>query len=338
MADRPILFSSVMVLALLDGRKSQTRRILKPQPIGAPWFWEGDDVDLTPGWLDGYEQGREPCGAPTREVNNPLPVRFAKGDRLWVRESIGRRPASFLGIKATNGVESAYYAASDDDEVVTSTGFNICPWWKAKGGLSAIHMPRWASRLTLTVTDVRVERLQAITEADCLAEGAPADRYVLVGLGDPLDGIMVAEPGQPHLKMTPRNWCRELWGDINGAGSWDANPWVVAVSFKPERRNIDAEPMPYLIWSNVHGAWWGPNRAGYYATLSFAGRYTREEAIEQCANGRDGFGAARRPPELPVREIDAINRGNRSIDDLVLKEDRAECRARDLSRKPKVTA
>jgi hypothetical protein len=122
MSDRPILFSGPMVKALLDGRKTQTRRILKPQPLG---------------W------------------GEPKP-RFAKGDRLWVRESFRVREGGT--ICEAGGGQMDYV----DTEIVyrASDGRQFGRW---KPG---IHMPRAYSRLTLTVTDVRVQRLQEISEAD----------------------------------------------------------------------------------------------------------------------------------------------------------------------------
>ncbi len=217
MADLPVLFSASMVRALLDGRKLQTRRILKDQP---------GDLDKPFMMDDGSWHVTDSRGGHM----SPLAVRFRKGDRLYVREAIGRRPASFLGIKAKNGVESAHYIA-DDEEVVNADGFNICPWWKSKGAIPGIHMPRWASRLTLTVTDVRVQRLQEISEADAVAEGWPHDRANLIGRRDVL---------KSSSEIRPRYWYAGLWELINGTGSWDANPWIVALTFTVEKRNIDA--------------------------------------------------------------------------------------------------
>ena len=95
-------------------------------------------------------------------------------------------------------------------------------------------MPRWASRLTLTVTDVRVERLQDISEADAIAEGCAPLSHPM-GRAD----LLWHEIG-PDQWQAPSRWYRTLWDSINGAGAWADNPWVVAVSFDVREGNIDA--------------------------------------------------------------------------------------------------
>ncbi len=185
MTDRPILFSAPMVRALLDGRKTQTRRILKPQP------------------LMGY--------AP--DVTASKGIRFAKGDRLWVRETWSAEHL-WAGTKPRDIPCGPFWFWPDGDP---SDG----DWTKPKPG---IHMPRWASRLTLTVTDVRVERLQEISEGDAIAEGSREPSLV------PIIGACWSE----------RDAYAKLWEYINGPGSWGANPWVVALTFTVEQRNIDA--------------------------------------------------------------------------------------------------
>lgn len=190
MADRPIIFSGPMVQALLAGRKSQTRRVLKPQPTGPVVYHQ----TLTSGMCVGLE--REPPYAP--------------GDRLYVREAFS-------------------YEALDVDR----NGF-MPPWYWADGNPSSgnftrpkpsIHMPRWASRITLTVTEVRVQRLQEISNDDAKAEGVLGECAFHVG-----------------NDATYRAPFRELWNSLHGHDAWDANPWVVAVSFTVDRRNIDAIP------------------------------------------------------------------------------------------------
>jgi hypothetical protein len=153
---------------------------------------------------------------------------FEVGDQLWVKET-WRTWREYDGFKPTKlpALSPVFYEADRD---------NCDRHGKAR---VSIHMPRWASRLTLTVTDVRVERLQDISEADCLAEGAKIAGHANLGRGNSLNGVMV-ETDQPHVLATPRAWYRELWDSINGPGAWDANPWVAAVSFDVREGNIDA--------------------------------------------------------------------------------------------------
>ena len=197
--ERPILFSAPMVRAIRDGRKSQTRRVVKPvrgfeennvcrpdlaEDNHAVW-WHGEYE--TVGCLQDC-----PYGQP--------------GDRLWVRESY-RLCAEADAVKARD----------------TDAGYRV--WYEAdaphqpgEGKLRpGIFMPRWASRITLEVTGVRVERLQAISEADAIAEGAPGGHGVIPGYG---------------YNATPVEHYRHVWESINGPGSWDANPWVWVYSIK----------------------------------------------------------------------------------------------------------
>ena len=221
MTDRPILFSAPMVRALLAGTKKQTRRILKPKPRGTPWFWAGDEVDPTPGWFDGYEAGREPCGEATMEVNDPIKVRILVGDRLWVRETWQGLTCGDYRPTKQEPCE-VRYAATDPcaDLDVAARGY---PW------RPSIFMPRFASRLTLTVTDVRVERLQDISEADAIAEGC----------GQYSSSTPLSRPFNPEWKGIYREGYAELWNQINGPGAWEANPWVAAYTFTVNHSNID---------------------------------------------------------------------------------------------------
>lgn len=211
MTDRPILFSAAMVRALLDGRKTQTRRLLKPKKhaclISEGWT---DDYVLDPGnreWLGSY-------------------YRWRVGDRLWVRESFSKHvrlsDPYHLPPDYPDAAMGAHYWADGNPE--------YGDWQRPQ---PSIHMPRWASRLTLTVTDVRVERLQAISEADVIAEGI--QKWPL--------GYRIALTGAPkHECLTfdvAADAYRWLWNSINGAGGWEANPWIVAVSFRAAQHNID---------------------------------------------------------------------------------------------------
>lgn len=186
MTDRPILFSPPMTRALLDGSKTQTRRVLSA---------------LDENYL------------PRRWPNKP-----AVGDRLWVRERVYAdcMVNILTGERSTNAIVAYYHA--DDAEVCERLGFNLAWEWK-RLSLPSIHMPRYFSRLTLIVENVRVERLQDITEADALAEGVAIDS------GYPGSACDAFEA---------------LWADINGPTAWATNPWVAAISFRVVRANIDA--------------------------------------------------------------------------------------------------
>jgi hypothetical protein len=195
--DRPILFSAPMIRALLDGRKTQTRRIIKRQPALDACAVFGPAHLLLPGNVD--------------------LARFAVGDRLWVKET-WRSEARFDTVKPVALPRSALVSFDADYRDEPNDG---C---RGRTRVS-IHMPRWASRLTLTVTGVRVQRLQEISEADAAAEGA-AHAY--------------GQPFHSDGALTDRRRFECLWKEINGPDSWAANPWIVALTFTVERRNIDA--------------------------------------------------------------------------------------------------
>lgn len=237
MADRPILFSGPMVRAILreiaapGTGKTQTRRVLRavPEPPAHDNVSWPNPRHAHP-YLDAY------CGGPRSDENprgktnwwcwwtrddrpcEQFNVGYAPGDRLWVRETwavstiydgMPPRDIPQCGVR---------YAATDQ-----RLGIKDRP---------SMFMPRWASRLTLTVTDVRVERLQDISEADARAEGAPR-----LGMDD---------DGKFYESLTGTHRCgfAGVWEHINGARagcSWDENPWVVALTFRPAL-NIDAAP------------------------------------------------------------------------------------------------
>lgn len=200
----PILFSGPMVRALLDGRKTQTRRVMKhPEYYGCP---TGD----CPHWK------QTECNE-AMQVNAVPDCPYGKpGDLLWVRETwcnVDDRQfggAVWVDYKATPRY-SAEMPAGWENEPDSVEALS----WKP-----SIHMPRWASRLTLEITGVRVERLQDISEADAMAEG------------DPKQGLIASE-------NTHRDWYQSLWESINGHGSWDANPWVWVLEFRVHQVNVD---------------------------------------------------------------------------------------------------
>lgn len=220
MVDRPIIFSGSMVRALLDGRKTMTRRIIKPQPnlamkgVGGNWVvWDG-----LLGWRDIHEAFSDPALKQHK-------LRFAVGDRLYVRENFALHPQSR---------ETVFYKATVENE----PGFPVWsgPW------RPSIHLPRSASRLTLIVEAVKVERLQDISEVDAKAEGIHRYPHHWHDPEYPLDPIAY-EPfaGAPERYSDPVEAYQALWNSINGPNAWDANPWVVAVSFRVVKANIDSK-------------------------------------------------------------------------------------------------
>lgn len=214
--ERPILFSGVMVQAILAGRKSQTRRVITPQPDESTANFSSELV--TEAWLAGEIPVKCPYGPP--------------GDRLWVRESWGYRGNHWSNQKTE--VEDIFieYRADGEKRTVTKPNgtsdslnrqregdlnFNYEAYWAS--WRPSIFMPRWASRLTLEVKKVRVERLQEISDRDARAEGV-----TLNCSGDHLSHDVAC-----HIEHY-----EDLWDSINekrGFG-WAKNPWVWVVEFQ----------------------------------------------------------------------------------------------------------
>lgn len=199
--ERPILFSGEMVRAILDGRKGQTRRVIKPQPTIPEEFLSWCR------WADEWATTDTRMPEEERTVIDEWTCPYGKpGDRLWVRETWAPIPESRPSGYFSNPElidKNFWYRASDS-----------LPTWGGKWKPS-IHMPRAASRITLEVTDVRVERVQHISEADAAAEG--------------VDAI----PSAPAA-LTHRTSFAKLWDTINSKRGhpWSNNDWVWAVSFK----------------------------------------------------------------------------------------------------------
>ena len=191
MRERPILFSASMVRAILAGAKSQTRRVVKPRK----------DRDM------GCELA---CCELAGEANDGeyRNAYCAPGDRLWVRETwrvCGGREYEYQQDRS----QVMYRATHQED------GFPLA--WESYVWRPSIFMPRWASRITLKVTGVRVERLQDISIADAMAEGVVETNANLRGL-------------EPCMEW--RYAYEDLWRQINGPGSWGANPWVWVIEFR----------------------------------------------------------------------------------------------------------
>ena len=205
--ERGILFSGAMVRALLDGRKTQTRRIVKGDwsgTEGAKWLTRDGGVSYAPcrdelcrGTLDQIgDEARCPYGVP--------------GDRLWVRETHLRSG------------EDVLYADDADYDICYPTKGGAMNLWRV---VAAIHMPRAYSRLTLELTAVRVERVQDISEDDCKAEGVWHD-------GTWWRGGTHAVKGSDQCWANPREAYTAIWRDVNGIDSWTANPWVWVLEFR----------------------------------------------------------------------------------------------------------
>ena len=204
MKERPILFSGPMVRAILDGRKTQTRRIVMPQPPS--------DFERAEAWLSspvmGWTAASSPSG-PWHRVRSPYGT---IGERLWVREA-WRVDITHDGKPPRSVPRSARvaYEAGEGDRLARPGRYR-----------HARFMPRWASRLTLEVVNVRVERLQAITEDDARAEG--------------VNGTEAATAKQDTVDvhdMTPHRAAFAcLWESINAdTAPWASNPWVWVVEF-----------------------------------------------------------------------------------------------------------
>lgn len=216
--ERPILFSSPMVLAILAGQNTQTRRVVTPKPVlinggeAEPRSWPGDDL-----WTwekHHHANGKYPgvsmsTGALVRVAAELCPY-GQSGDRLWVRETC-----------CSDGW-SVHYAADNDYREFGDTRYDdVIKLHHYSGGFSkqvpSIHMPRWASRIDLEITNVRVERLNQISSEDAISEGIEA-----FATENRLNGYWVTAFSR-------------LWSTIHaadGPNGWDANPWVWVVEFQ----------------------------------------------------------------------------------------------------------
>lgn len=214
--ERGILFSGGMVRAILDGRKVQTRRVVKPQPIlvgDRTWTWPDDGRGSKASWWK--EINPEDC------MTRFCP--YQSGQHLWVRETWA--PNTVLPLSDRPHGDAIYRA----DGVYSAQ-------WKP-----SIHMPRWASRITLEVVSVRIERLQSITEEDAIAEGVqiPINNH-----GYPVVRVSGRYPpcnyglDRHHCQSTAmwyRSHFASLWDSINAERpgcAWKDNPFVWCISFR----------------------------------------------------------------------------------------------------------
>lgn len=219
MKERPILFNDEMVRAILEGRKTQTRRVMKPQPElrpdqeGGHW-WPSNmaqsmvDIERD---FKGHDSSVAGCLCP----------HGGPGDLLWVREKFATHfiwddlPPVHIDIQ--NHSDGFFYS----DGTITSAG---CEDHQRGKWRPSIHMPRFASRITLEITDVRVERLQDISEEDARAEGIFDGGCLECGENEPC-GCSCPSPDA-------RDAFIHLWGSIYGHDSWASNPWVWVIEFR----------------------------------------------------------------------------------------------------------
>lgn len=222
MKERPILFSGPMVRAILEGQKTVTRRAMKHQPCRQPVMVPNGGANFwtNPLYIQGAMMGSQNHGCPYGQP----------GDRLWVRETWLEDPeddgtwayTQYMGCKGSPLSDIPKRFQKPDHCIFRADWNGPEMLWRP-----SIHMPRWASRILLEVTNVRVERLQGISEDQVLDEGIGDHRF---------DCDRPVEPdGYPACSCGSIGYIdafADLWNTINGHGAWDANPWVWVVEFK----------------------------------------------------------------------------------------------------------
>jgi hypothetical protein len=233
MRERGIIFNAEMVRAVLEGRKTQTRRIMKVQPVPSKTresdFWFSCNKTRSMVHVSDFIPGNCANLPDAHEYFSMCCPFGAVGDRLWVRETFR------VHSRATD-VATLVYRASERQSWTQQTHrvpvVNCNKPVSPENWTPSIHMPRWASRITLEITGVRVERLQDISESDAVAEGIeplPHDpdlpkmyhEYFPVGIKNGL-----------RCTMSASNSFRGLWESLSGKGRWQANPWVWVIEFK----------------------------------------------------------------------------------------------------------
>jgi hypothetical protein len=220
MKERPILFSSPMVRAILDGQKTQTRRVVKPQPAaGCSYVINGAGTHALHFAGERWPTVGLPALVPPtpRSADHTLACPYGKaGDRLWVRERYAKG--------GPHGVQFfADWEACGADPIDT---FHELPTDETRWRPS-IHMPRSVSRILLEVVSVRVERLHQVTNDGARAEGVIPDLYDQDTGAPTPNGGWYSEEVRDYLAPFA-----ELWAAINGEASWDANPWVWVIEFR----------------------------------------------------------------------------------------------------------
>ena len=224
--ERPILFSAPMVRAILEGRKTVTRRVVKVQPFDLSWSRHDHRFEYTAGRLENGDEIDGFYAYTTRsggEWSAKCPY-GQPGDRLWVRETFADLRGTGIEHRPDPEGPLQRYAYAADcrpgsyaDEARKDYGIK----WKP-----SIHMPRAACRILLEITEVRVERLGDISDEQALAEG------VRLYTDHAEFGDWYHVEGIETYSAAPRRSFELLWSSINGADSWNSNPWVWVVEFK----------------------------------------------------------------------------------------------------------
>ncbi|HBO3905370.1 TPA: hypothetical protein L4T53_004523 [Pseudomonas aeruginosa] len=223
MKERPILFNDQMVRAILEGRKTVTRRVVKPAPVGdLKWNQRSMNTGIVHNWTDDLRMYECPYGQP--------------GGQLWVRETWQyadwtEEGEPYIRYQADGArvlhedfpIEWAPRIEREWVELSDPANYAIDGRAADRRWRPSIHIPRWASRILLEITDVRVERLQDISEEQALAEGVR---------GEPCDHARQACADIGCWGDTAKGAFGFLWESLNGEGSWAANPWVWVVEFK----------------------------------------------------------------------------------------------------------
>lgn len=225
MTERGMIFNGEMVRAILDDRKTQTRRPIKWKQTRFTEIGEREDGSKWP-WSEDAEHA---C-----DFWHPCPF-GAVGDRIWVRETFCTVDDTQYG-----GEKWVDYRATPKFEASQPAGWDCAPNdAEALKWRPSIHMPRWASRILLEITDVRVERLNAISEEDAQSEGVHTevwDQTVVARNYAAIDEFFQFwTEDMPHyveMNQLYRSSFRSLWESIYGAENWQANPWVWVIEFK----------------------------------------------------------------------------------------------------------
>lgn len=220
MSEKPILFSAPMVRAILDGAKTQTRRVVKPQPINVPGGAHIDPYDHDYSAFTVWTSDNRMClhcGGDRKEMAHWRSPYGKPGDHLWVRETWGVAPCYNEFKPSLIPLSSAFHVDyRADPERFRDPGVHVDKW------RPSIHMPRWASRILLRVTDIRVERIQNMPFHDIRAEGVSCPTH-------DFESGFCTSPCADLAKA----WI-DLWDSINakrGFG-WESNPWVWVVEFE----------------------------------------------------------------------------------------------------------